>query len=96
MDRQKVLNILREYKPILEKNYGVVKLGIFGSVARGDMKEDSDVDIVVEIKDLDPIVLLDIKEKLAELLNCKVDLIRLRKNLNNALKKRIEREVIYV
>ena len=50
MDRGKILNELRKYKPILEKKYGIVKLGIFGSVARGDMKNSSDIDIVVEFK----------------------------------------------
>ena len=96
MDREKILNELRKYKPILEKKYGVVRLGIFGSVARGDMKNSSDIDIVVEIKNTDPFILLDIKEELSKLLGCKVDLIRLRKNINKILKKRIEKEVIYV
>ena len=96
MDREKILNELRKYKPILEKKYGIVKLGIFGSVARGDMKNSSDIDIVVEIKNTDPFILLDIKEELSKLLGCKVDLIRLRKNINKILKKRIEKEVIYV
>ena len=96
MDREKILNDLRKYKPILEKKYGIVKLGIFGSVARGDMKNSSDIDIVVEIENIDPFILLDIKEELSKLLGCKVDLIRLRKNINKILKKRIEKEVIYV
>lgn len=96
MDREKILNELRKYKPILEKKYGVVKLGIFGSVARGDIKNNSDIDIVVEIKNTDPFILLDIKEELSKLLGCKIDLIRLRKNINKILKKRIEKEVIYV
>jgi len=96
MDREKILNDLRKYKPILEKKYGIVRLGIFGSVARGDIKNSSDIDIVVEIKNTDPFILLDIKEELSKLLGCKVDLIRLRKNINKILKKRIEKEVIYV
>jgi len=96
MDRGKILNELRKYKPVLEKKYGIVKLGIFGSVARGDIKNSSDIDIVVEIENIDPFILLDIKEELSKLLGCKVDLIRLRKNINKILKKRIEKEVIYV
>ena len=96
MDRGKILNELRKYKPVLEKKYGIVRLGIFGSVARGDIKNSSDIDIVVEIENIDPFILLDIKEELSKLLGCKVDLIRLRKNINKILKKRIEKEVIYV
>lgn len=96
MERERLLDVLKRYKPVLEKNYGVVRLGIFGSAARGEMKNNSDVDIVVEVKNLDPFVLLNVKEELTKLLDCEIDLIRLRKNLNRALRKRIERDVIYV
>jgi predicted nucleotidyltransferase len=96
LDREMILQSLRRYKSLLENKYGVSKLGIFGSVARGDIKETSDVDVVIEIRNADPFVLLDIKEELTKLLGCEVDLIRLRKNMNRFLKKRIEKEVIYV
>lgn len=96
MNREKILNELKRYKPVLEKKYGITKLGVFGSVARGDVKNSSDVDVVVEVKDVDPFVLLDIREELSKLLGCKVDLIRMRKNLNKILRKRIKKEVIYV
>jgi len=96
LDREMILQSLRRYKSLLENKYGVSKLGVFGSVARGDIKETSDVDVVIEIRNADPFVLLDIKEELTRLLGCKVDLIRLRKNMNRFLKKRIEKEVIYV
>ena len=96
VDREKILAELRKYKPVLGRRYGIVKLGVFGSVARGDMKSSSDVDVVVEVKDVDPFALLDIKKELSRLLGRKVDLIRLRKNMNRALKRRIEREAIYV
>jgi predicted nucleotidyltransferase len=96
LDKEMILQSLRRYKSLLENKYGVSKLGIFGSVARGDIKETSDVDVVIEIRNVDPFVLLDIKEELTKLLGCEVDLIRLRKNMNRFLKKRIEKEVIYV
>jgi len=96
MNKEEVLNKLKKYKPILEKKYGIVKLGIFGSVPRGEIKGGSDVAVIVEIRNVDPFILLDIKEELTHLLSCRVDLIRLRKNLNKFLKKRIEKEAIYV
>ena len=96
MKREEILNKLKKHKPILEKKYGIVRLGIFGSVARGDIKDNSDVDVIVEIRNVDPFILLDIKEELTHLLSCRVDLIRLRKNLNEFLKKGIEKEAIYV
>jgi predicted nucleotidyltransferase len=41
--------INRRILPILKK-YGVVRAGIFGSVARGEAREDSDIDILVDIE----------------------------------------------
>ncbi|MCD6168727.1 MAG: nucleotidyltransferase family protein [Caldisericia bacterium] len=97
MNRERILNELRRYKPILEKKYGITKLGVFGSVARGDVRDSSDVDVVIEVENvMGPFILLDIKEELNKLLGCKVDLIRMRKNLNKILKMRIKKEAIYV
>ena len=42
----------------------------------------------MEIENIDPFILLDIKEELSKLLGCKIDLIRLRKNINKILKKK--------
>ena len=87
---------LKKYKPILYSKYGVKKIGVFGSVARGDAKEESDIDIVVEINILNPFILLDLKDELKKILNRDIDLVRMRKHLNPALKQRIRKEVIYV
>jgi len=93
MNREEILNELKRYKPVLEKKYGITKLGLFGSVARGDMRDSSDVDVVIEVENvIGPFILLDIKEELNNLLGCKVDLIRMRKNLNKILKMRIKSE----
>ena len=48
MDRQQVLDILRQHKPVLEERFGVTELTLFGSFARDQAKEDSDVDIIVK------------------------------------------------
>ena len=48
MDRQQVLDILRQHKPILEERFGVTELTLFGSFARGQATEESDVDILVK------------------------------------------------
>jgi len=61
--------------PVLKK-YGVTKAAVFGSYARGEAKNDSDIDLLVEIKK--NISLLDfsaLKQELQELLNRRVDLI---------------------
>ncbi len=45
---EKILDLLKEKKPELQKKYPVSELGLFGSYARGDNKEDSDIDILVD------------------------------------------------
>jgi hypothetical protein len=68
--------IKRKVLPVLRK-YDLKKAGIFGSIARGELREDSDVDILVEIG-RDDISLLDfvgIKLELEDALGRKVDLV---------------------
>ncbi len=50
MDRDAVIAILRAHEPEL-KAAGIMSLSIFGSVARGDSREDSDVDVVVRLSE---------------------------------------------
>jgi uncharacterized protein len=49
-NRDAVLKNLRILKPSLEKRYGITRIGIFGSFARNDIRDDSDIDIVVEMR----------------------------------------------
>ena len=48
MDREEVLKKLRENRKKIE-SFGVKRIGIFGSFARDEAREDSDIDILVEI-----------------------------------------------
>ena len=48
MNRNELLHILRQHKPILEERFGVAELALFGSFARDQATEESDVDILVK------------------------------------------------
>ena len=50
MSKAEVLKVLGENVEVLE-NFGVKKIGIFGSAVRDEMREDSDIDLVVEFKE---------------------------------------------
>lgn len=63
-ERDRALQILREHKADFAEHYGVTKLGIFGSVARGESTEESDVDVVVEMSKPDLYYLVHIREEL--------------------------------
>lgn len=58
------------------KKHGVKRCGLFGSLVRGEMKEDSDIDILVEIeKDISLLDFIGIKLEIEDGLGRKVDLV---------------------
>ena len=87
---------LRQYLSMRAETYGISKIGIFGSVARNEQTEDSDIDICVEMKKPDLFIMVHIKEELQELFGKPVDIVRLRSNMNPMLLKQIQRDGIYV
>lgn len=89
------ITILRKYLSTKADAYGITKIGIFGSVARNEQTEDSDVDVCVEMKKPDLFTMVHIKEELQELFGKPVDIVRLRKNMNPMLLKQIKRDGIY-
>ena len=89
------ITILRKYLSTKADAYGITKIGIFGSVARNEQTEDSDVDVCVEMKKPDLFTMVHIKEELQELFDKPVDIVRLRNNMNPMLLKQIKRDGIY-
>lgn len=85
-----------ELKPILEKEYGIKNIAIFGSYVRGEEKSDSDLDILVEFeKPIGLLKFVDLKLKLSEVLGVKVDLV-MKSALKPRIGKRILEEAIYL
>lgn len=94
MQRQEIINFLRSNKRLLKDKYKVSKIGIFGSFAREENTNESDIDIIVSMpSDFDNYY--DLKEFLEQQLNSEIDLA-LEKNIRNLIRKKIQDEVIYV
>ena len=91
-----ILELLREFKAQSAAKYGLRRIGIFGSVARGEQTNQSDVDICYESEPPSLLTLERIQSELEELLGCSVDLIRIREHMNSRLKQRILNEGVYV
>lgn len=89
---EEVLNGLRQRQPDWHRRFHVVELGLFGSVARGDARPDSDLDVWVQLDPLTPYALVHLKQELEELMQCPVDLVRLRDRMAPTLRKGIEQE----
>ncbi len=94
--REDILHVLKLHRDELAQRYGVTRLGIFGSVARNEATRASDIDIVVETRVPDLLMMVNLKEDLEHLLQQRVDLVRYRVHMNPFLKKRIDNEARYV
>ena len=93
---QDCVNKLAEFKSSSGAKFGIVKLGIFGSVARKENTDTSDIDIVVEVKRPTLSLMYDLKEALKALFGCDVNLVRFRDSLRPLFKYNIQKDVIYV
>ena len=92
-----IKEVLKKHKDELRKLFGVKGIGIFGSYAREEQTELSDVDILVEFEREIGWEIVDLKDYLEKLLGVKVDLVSkngiVRKPL---LWKYVREEIIYV
>jgi predicted nucleotidyltransferase len=87
--------IKRKIIPILRR-YGIKKAGLFGSSVRGELREDSDLDILVEIdKDISLLEFIGIKLDLEETLGRKIDLVEY-STIKPRLKERILKEELRI
>ena len=96
MNRQEVLEKLREAKPLLAERYGVTRLALFGSTVRDEARTGSDVDIVVGFDG--PATssrYFGVQFYLEDELGCEVDLVT-EKALRPELRPYIEREAVNV
>lgn len=91
-----VLAILRRFKNSRGESYGITRIGVFGSVARGEPGPDSDIDVVYETDRPNLFRASHMRQELEELMGRHVDVVRLRAHMNPRLKARIQREARYV
>jgi predicted nucleotidyltransferase len=96
MNKAQLLTLLRTYKEHNAPKYGISRIGLFGSFSRDEANEASDVDVVVVLEKPDYFTMAGIKNDLEESLHKSVDRIPYRESMNPFLKKRIDKEVIYV
>jgi uncharacterized protein len=82
MKRVDVLRVLKEYHNQCGEKYGILKLGVFGSFATETSKENSDLDIVVTIREQDLFNLIGIKQDLETQFHTTVDIVSYRPRMN--------------
>lgn len=94
---EEYLDILRSRKNYFMQKYRIAGLALFGSVARHEQTETSDVDICFESDAMGLFTLCRLKSELEDLLGCPVDLLRMRKQIEGtSLEKMVKKDMIYV
>ncbi|NCB82717.1 MAG: nucleotidyltransferase [Bacilli bacterium] len=96
MDKETILSYLKNHKDEFTQKYHILGMALFGSYARNENREGSDIDIAIDTNMSDYFLLYDLKESLEKAFHTKVDIVRLREKMNPSLKKRILRDGIYV
>ena len=93
---EEIKQVLKENLELLSEKYNVETIGVFGSCVRGEQKDKSDVDILVEFKK--PIGLfkfLELEEYLSHIIERKVDLVS-KKALKPRIGKCILEETVFL
>jgi uncharacterized protein len=97
IDSNQILYYLSSNKHRFEKEYHLVKIGIFGSIARGEQNENSDIDLIVEFKDNTPdlyTIKQQLKNEIQSRFNLPVDICR-EKYIKSIFKNQILTDVKY-
>ncbi|MCZ7356166.1 MAG: nucleotidyltransferase family protein [Candidatus Methanoperedens sp.] len=91
-----VLAIVKRNKTFLKERFGVKKIGVFGSMARGESKEESDVDVLVEFVSTKISFdnFMELSFYLEDLFGKKVDLITT-SGLDKYIRPYVEKEVVW-
>lgn len=93
---EEIISKLREIMPIVREKYHVKTLEAFGSYARGEQREKSDVDILVELcETIDLFTFMELEEYLSKVIGIKVDLV-MKDTLKPCIREKILREAIPV
>lgn len=94
--KNEIIAILKEHKPALYAKYPLSELGLFGSYARGDNNEDSDIDILVDFKSrIDGFEYIRLAHEFEDLFNHKIDIVS-RRAIKPDYLPYVERSLIYV
>ena len=96
MNKDEIIVFLKENKPYIEQQFGVVRIGLFGSYVRGNAHEDSDIDIAVEMRDEHIFRnFFRLERYLKEHLKKEIDL-GIMETIKPLVRQRVLKEIIYV
>ena len=95
--REQILNFLAQNKKLFRDKFHIIRIGLFGSYARGEQNSDSDIDLLVEFEDNTQELYdlkLQIKDFFKDSLGIEVDICR-EKYIKTRIKSAILKETVY-
>ncbi len=92
---ESIIKKLQQHKPELQKKYPVSRLGVFGSYARGEATNESDIDIAVEISETMGLDFVAMADEIEDLFGIKTDVVPMRSIKPNYLVN-VEKDIVYV
>jgi uncharacterized protein len=95
LTKEEILKRLREHKTELQQKFPLKSLALFGSYARNEQTDESDIDVLVEFSEPVGIEFIDLIEELEKLFNHKIDLVS-KKGIKPHYLPYIEDDAIYV
>ena len=92
---QSILQTLRRHKPELQRKYPVSAIGVFGSYARGEATDKSDIDIAVEISGTMGLNFIAMADEIEDLFGIKTDVIPIR-SIKPEYLQYVKKDIVYV
>ncbi|PIP08262.1 MAG: toxin-antitoxin system toxin subunit [Syntrophobacterales bacterium CG_4_8_14_3_um_filter_49_14] len=96
LSKTDIVNLIRTEKTFLKNEFGVVAIGLFGSYAKGEQNADSDIDILVELKEPRFDWLAGLQIYMEKKFGRKIELVRKSNLVRSRFIERVEKDVIYV
>ena len=96
MNRQQIISSLKENKQMLSEKFGVEEIGLFGSYARNEQSENSDIDVLIKLRTPELKSLIGVFDFLENEFQKKIDLVTEGKQLSERFRRMIKTEIIYV
>lgn len=96
LGKEQILSMLRVYYICNKSTLGIERIGLFGSFARGEGRNDSDIDIIITLSKPDLFQYAAIARQLETVFGRHIDLVSSKSTFSESFQKRLEKEVIYV
>ena len=95
LSHKEIIDLLKADKSFLSNEFGVTNIGLFGSYAKGTQNADSDIDILVELKEPRFDWLAGLMIHLEQKFGRRIELVRKSPTLSGRFMKRVAKDVIY-